>query len=139
MTRILASFLICLSSATMAAELKLAPCPNSPNCVSSQATDDGHRVAPLPGRDTVAASAQALTKVLDSLPRVKWQQPADNQITATFTSLIFRFVDDVNFIIRDDGKIDVRSASRVGYSDLGANRRRVEHLRELLEANSAAQ
>ena len=146
MTRILASFLFCLtgvlfcmSSATMAADLTLPPCPKSPNCVSSQASDESHHVAPLPGRDSITASAQALTKVLDSLPRVKWQQPADNHITATFTSLIFRFVDDVEFIIRDHGKIDVRSASRVGYSDLGANRRRVEHLRELLEADSTAQ
>ena len=75
---------------------------------------------------------QRLGDTLNEISRVKWEQTAPNHITATFTSLIFRFVDDVDFIVREDGTIDVRSASRVGHSDLGANRRRIEDLRERL-------
>ena len=135
--RILVSlfFLISMSIgslAALAAQPGLTPCPASPNCVSSLASDENHYVAPLAGAGDVATTIERLTDVLDDISRVKWEQTAPNRITATFKSLIFRFVDDVDFFVREDGTIDVRSASRIGYSDLGANRRRVEDLRERL-------
>lgn len=110
----------------------LADCPKSPNCVSSQASDPDRRVAPLKGGDSAEQARQRLTAVLDSLPRVSWTAPTEQRIEAQFTSLIFRFTDDVIFEIEEDGSIQVRSASRIGYSDLGANRSRVEMLRERL-------
>ncbi len=110
----------------------LADCPNSPNCVSSQASDPDRQVAPLKGGDSAVEARRRLTAVLDSLPRVSWTAPSEQRIEAQFTSLIFRFTDDVVFEIEDDGSIQVRSASRIGYSDLGANRSRVEMLRERL-------
>lgn len=110
----------------------LADCPKSPNCVSSRASDPDRQVAPLKGGENAEQARQRLTAVLDSLPRVSWTAPSDQRIEAQFTSLIFRFTDDVVFKIEDDGTIQVRSASRIGYSDLGANRSRVEMLRERL-------
>ena len=110
----------------------LADCPKSPNCVSSQASDPDRRVAPLNGGTNAEEARQRLIAVLESLPRVSWTAPSDQRIEAQFTSLIFRFTDDVVFAIEEDGTIQVRSASRVGYSDLGANRSRVEMLRERL-------
>ncbi|MEE4251469.1 MAG: DUF1499 domain-containing protein [Alcanivoracaceae bacterium] len=115
--------------------LELPDCPQTPNCVSSQASDEARRVAPLIAGGSVAESAQMLTAILDSLPRVEWSAPADNVVKATFKTLILRFTDDVLFHIDDDGLIQVRSASRIGYSDLGANRSRVEMLREKLAAS----
>ena len=59
----------------------------------------------------------------------------ERYIHTEFTSAFFRFVDDVEFLL-DDGTrtIHVRSASRVGYSDFGVNRRRVEELRSRFDA-----
>lgn len=112
---------------------QLASCPESPNCVSSAAApDDPHYIAPLRGKGNVTASMAALEEILSELPRVTWERRADNHLHAVFTSLVFRFDDDVDLIVQPDGNIEVRSASRTGYSDLGANRRRVERLRARL-------
>lgn len=131
-----AALLSALLASTAVSASSLPDCPQSPNCVSSQASDEAHRVAPLAAGSNVAESAAMLTAVLDSLPRVAWTASADNVIEATFKTRIMRFTDDVLFHIDDDGMIQVRSASRVGYSDLGANRSRVEMLREKLAAPS---
>ncbi|MEM9898790.1 MAG: DUF1499 domain-containing protein [Pseudomonadota bacterium] len=58
-------------------------------------------------------------------------QQSDEYIAAVFTTKIMRYKDDVEFRL-DDAAVHVRSASRVGYSDLGANRKRIESLRSLL-------
>ena len=112
---------------------ELAPCPASPNCVSSKAdAQDSHYVEPLQGQGSRSDSMTALQSVLNALPRVSTERKAEDHLQAVFTSRIFRFKDDVDFVVDETGKIDVRSASRVGYSDLGANRSRVEMLREKL-------
>lgn len=108
----------------------LAPCPPSPNCVSSEAADEEHFIEPLSGASTPAEALAALTSVLDTFKRVEWVASSDRHIQAKFTSLILRFVDDVDLIIEDDASVTVRSASRVGHSDFGVNRNRVEMLRE---------
>lgn len=110
----------------------LAPCPDSPNCVSSLATDEERRVAPLQVAETRKASMARLQALLRQLPRVEFDVVGQSRIQARFSSRILRFVDDVTFYVREDGVVEVRSASRVGYWDLGANRRRVESLREQL-------
>ncbi len=110
----------------------LAPCPSAPNCVSSLAEDDRHRVAPLPGAGNRTDSLAMLEGVLGTLPRVAYERIGPARIQARFTSRVLRFVDDVTLYVHDDGLIDVRSASRLGYWDLGTNRRRVEELRERL-------
>lgn len=126
------AMLFCLLSAAISQAQTLPPCPDSPNCVSSEAEVDARRVAPLIAGGDAQAARENLIAVLTDLSRVQWQAEGDSIIRAQFTSALFRFVDDVQFVILDDGRVHVRSASRVGYWDLGANRRRVEQLREAL-------
>ncbi|MBQ25206.1 DUF1499 domain-containing protein [Alcanivorax sp.] len=110
----------------------LAPCPDSPNCVSSLATQADKRVAPLQVGADRPSSLKKLESLLGNLPRVDYEVVGQSRIQARFTSRVLRFVDDVTFYVRDNGVVEVRSASRTGYWDLGANRRRVESLREQL-------
>lgn len=112
----------------------LAPCPSSPNCVSSQSSDDAHRVAPLTYSGRAADAMKKLTAVVQTFPRTSVITISDSYLYAEVTSLIFRFVDDVEFVIDDAKVIHVRSASRLGTFDLGVNRTRVEEIRRLWNA-----
>ena len=108
----------------------LAPCPSSPNCVSSLATDSGHQIAPLAFRGDPAQAMHRLRAVIEAMPRTRIVEFSDDALRAEFTSFLFRFVDDVACVVdAPAGVIQIRSASRVGYSDLGANRKRVEAIR----------
>lgn len=110
---------------------KLSPCPDSPNCVSSQSTDKKHHVEPLRYQDTLAEARDRLVSILHSMGRTTVVTVQENYIHAEFTSRLFRFVDDVEFCFDDDHKtIHLRSASRTGYSDLGVNRKRIERIRQ---------
>lgn len=112
---------------------RLPPCPDSPNCVSSQAADESHRVEPLAFQDDPAAAWERLRSAVREMPRTEIVQDDGEWMHATFTSTIFRFVDDVLFRLNpSEQTIHVRSASRLGYSDLGTNRRRVEAIRDAL-------
>ena len=113
---------------------RLAPCPASPNCVSSDASGE-QGVAPFglavdPGRAWHAARG-----AVAALPRTRIVSHTPDYLHAECTSAVFGFVDDLELNLRPGaGIIAVRSASRIGYSDLGVNRRRVETLREALSA-----
>jgi uncharacterized protein (DUF1499 family) len=113
----------------------LAPCSDTPNCVSSQATDDAHRMAPiLFDGDTDEATAR-LKAVLAARPRTTIVSADGNYLHAECASLLFRFVDDVEFLVDPDAKvIHFRSASRVGRSDFGVNRKRMEEIRKDFES-----
>jgi uncharacterized protein (DUF1499 family) len=112
-------------------EGKLPPCPASPNCVSSQSPDKAHYIDPLRYQGTMAEARQRLLAVISTFPRTKITSLLNNYILCEFTSALFRFVDDVEFYIDDGTKtIHLRSASRVGYSDLGVNRKRMEEIRK---------
>lgn len=114
---------------------RLAPCPDSPNCVSSQAADARHRVAPLAFDGDADTAMETLRGLLEALPRVAVVASGPGSLRAVFTTRLLRFRDDVDFLLdREQRLIHVRSASRVGYSDLGTNRRRVERLRRLFNA-----
>ncbi len=109
---------------------KLAPCPESPNCVSSMAGDEAHFIEPLSYTGSAEEARERLIETVKSMKRTKIVAEDENYIHAEFTSAIFRFVDDVEFLFdRDANRIHVRSASRVGHSDLGVNRKRVEEIR----------
>jgi uncharacterized protein (DUF1499 family) len=113
----------------------LAPCPESPNCVSSQALDSGHHVAPLSFTGPAPEAWAVLRSVLQSRPRTTIVQTCETYLHAEARSAVFRFVDDVEFLLMPaQGVIHVRSASRVGYSDLGVNRRRVEAIRSAFQS-----
>ena len=107
----------------------LRPCPSSPNCVNSMVNEDEvHRIEPFRG-----VSLAELRELLQNEERVEIVTNRENYLHAEFTSLIMRFVDDVEFFsVAKEQVIHVRSASRLGRSDLGANRRRVEGLRTKL-------
>jgi uncharacterized protein (DUF1499 family) len=111
----------------------LAPCPSRPNCVSSLAADAAHRVDPFALRVPVERAWPQLRDAVASLPRMRIVESDDGYLRAEATSQLFRFVDDLEVLhVPGTARIDVRSASRVGYSDLGVNRARVESLREAL-------
>jgi uncharacterized protein (DUF1499 family) len=113
---------------------KCLPCPESPNCVSSQSADKAHFIEPLHYTADTAAARQKLLEVLENTKRVHLVKVNMDYIHAEFRSLLFRFVDDVIFFFPPDKNIiHVTSASRKGYYDFGENRRRVERLRARFE------
>ena len=115
---------------------QLAPCPSSPNCVSTQAKDEGHAIAPFRYRKSRAEAKEVLKEVIRSLPRTKLVEEDESYLHYEFTSLLLRFVDDVEFLFDDETKtIHFRSASRTGYGDMGVNRKRMEQVRTLVGAN----
>lgn len=111
---------------------KMAPCPSSPNCVSSLApkSDAEHYIAPLPTvslphvRETIMAQIGFHTLEADE----------PTYLHVTFKSRWRGYIDDVEVSVGPDGTLQVRSASRTGYSDLGVNRKRVDALRNALSA-----
>ncbi len=110
---------------------RLSPCPKSPNCVSSLSEDKSHYVEPLSYEVSQEEAREKLISVMNSMKRSKIVTAEIDYIHATFKSALFGFVDDVEFSFDDQRKvIDVRSASRTGYSDLGVNRKRVEEIRK---------
>ncbi len=115
-------------------EGKLAACPSSPNCVSSQSQDAEHQIEALKYQGTPAAAIAQLKTTIESLPRTKIIQITDNYLYAEFASALMGFVDDVEFYVNPaQSVIEVRSASRLGESDLGVNRKRVEAIRSAIE------
>ncbi len=110
-----------------ASDGQLGTCPDSPNCVSSFETRESHQIAPL--QTSLAELRQALT----SLPEAKIISDQAPYIYAEFTSRLMGYVDDVEFLEdTNSGLVHVRSASRLGHSDLGANRKRIESIRGML-------
>ena len=110
---------------------RLAPCPTSPNCVSSQTDQDSKLVEPFRYDGDRLAAKTKLLSVIAGFPRTHVEADDDRYIHVVFTTRLLRFKDDVEFYFAaDEPVIHVRSASRVGYSDLGTNRRRVEALRK---------
>ena len=111
----------------------LVTCPSTSNCVNSQSQDVVHRIAPLTYHDSPQEAMANLKTALQSFRRAKVITETDNYLYAEFTIPIVGFVNDVEFLLSaDDKAIHVRSASRLGESDLGVNRRRIETLRAKL-------
>lgn len=110
---------------------KLPACPSSPNCVSSQADDPDHFIEPLRYETSLAEARERLKKVLESMGRTEILRSTDQFIQAVFTTGLMRFKDDGLFLFdENEPVIHMRSASRVGYSDLGKNRKRLEEIRQ---------
>lgn len=117
----------------------LPPCPSTPNCVSSDAADETHHVKPYRLTAEPAEAWKTLKKIVAALPRTTIRTATQDYLRAEVRTRIFRFVDDIEFELRaDENFIAVRSASRIGYSDLGVNRKRVEKIRELLVSHAVA-
>lgn len=113
---------------------RLRGCPGSPNCVSSEARDDAHRVEPLRLAGDPAEGWRAVVEVVGALPRTRIVTHEDGYVHAECSSPLLGFVDDLELQLRaDEGVVAVRSASRLGYSDLGVNRKRIHDLRRRLK------
>ncbi len=118
---------------------RLVPCPSSPNCVSSDAADTVHAVDPLVLLVPAPEGWRAARDAVAGMPRTRIVVERGDSLHAECRSAIFRFVDDLELQLRrDEGVIAVRSASRLGYGDMGVNRRRVESLRAILARQGIA-
>lgn len=111
---------------------QLRPCPDKPNCVCSLSTDSRHAIDSLPLGEDVASDWKRLQTLVKSLPGTRVINSEEEYLHAECATPLMRYVDDLEFHLRREERwIDVRSASRVGYSDLNANRQRVEGLRSM--------
>ena len=109
----------------------LSPCPNTPNCVSTQAADARHTLPPLPYAGTRQESFDHLVRILRGMKRCSIVSSTGLYIHAECRSAVFGFVDDVEFLFDDDERqIHFRSAARSGYYDFGVNRRRMKDISE---------
>ncbi len=108
---------------------KLTECPSSPNCVSSQSVDVAHRIAPLVFKDEPEPAFARLKQILADRDDTTIIEEGPGYLRVEFHTLLF--VDDGEFLLDVEHQvIQVRSASRKGYSDLGKNRKRMEEIRQ---------
>ena len=111
---------------------QLTSCPTSPNCVASYENSQGGRLDPLRFSGSSEEAMNRLAKLVSEMPRARIVTREAAYLHVEFRSRLFRFVDDVEFLAQPDtGQIQFRSASRVGYSDLGVNRKRMEQIQQL--------
>jgi len=118
------------------AQKKLPLCANSPNCVSSQAniSDKQHYIEPFKISGNPGDAWKALKNAIIQKSRMVITHETHDTLHAEATSLVFRFVDDINAILDNKANlIHIRSASRVGHGDFGINRKRIEELRGQLQ------
>lgn len=115
----------------------LKAAPSSPNAVSSQATD-AHQIAPLAVKGSQEQAMKALKAIVEGTPNARIVETKPDYLYAEYASSLLGFVDDVEFYFPPNAKvIHVRSASRLGYSDLGVNRKRIEAIRARLDQAGA--
>ncbi|MDJ0729367.1 MAG: DUF1499 domain-containing protein [Crocosphaera sp.] len=111
---------------------KLTTCPGTPNCVNSQSSDAQSKIAPLP----MIAIAE-LKKIIESMERTTIIEETNDYLYAEFKTPLMGYVDDVEFYLdKSENVVHVRSASRLGKSDLGLNRKRVEEIRAKIESKN---
>lgn len=111
----------------------IAGCPDKPNCVSTEAKSEKHRIEPFRVKGDISKNWLRIQKVVEMRSRTKIIAKTNLYLHAEVRSLVLRFVDDLEFRLNPaSGIVSVRSAARKGYSDFGVNRRRVEDLREKL-------
>lgn len=127
---------LCIVSMAVRAETtkkRLPPCQDTPNCVSSQASDKLHYIQPFKISGDPKYAWTELRKALLSHDRIVITHETDDSLHAEATSLVLSFVDDIDALLDvKAGLIHIRSASRVGHSDFGVNRKRIEGLRTQL-------
>ncbi len=115
---------------------KLTPCPESPNCVSSFAnnSDTIHYFPAIPYSASLGTEKDKIKKICANLPRTNLVKETNDYLYYEFTSLLMRYVDDVEFYFDEKSKlIHVRSASRLGKGDMGVNRKRMQTIQAELE------
>jgi uncharacterized protein (DUF1499 family) len=113
---------------------RLSPCPSTSNCVVSQGDDTTHAILPIAYSVDTETAREYLLKVLAVVPSTTIVETGDNYIRSQSSSRLLGFIDDTEFYFPSNEKIiHLRSASRLGESDLGVNRRRLEQIRLALK------
>ncbi len=135
---IVALFLIVMSAVACAGHAQesrsktsadLAPCPDSPNCVSTKSKDPDRAMPPLPYIKSGKESMERLIEIVRNMNRATIVSSTPSYLHVEFRSALFRFVDDVEFVLDDSARlIHFRSASRAGYYDFGVNRKRMKEI-----------
>jgi uncharacterized protein (DUF1499 family) len=111
----------------------LMACPDKPNCRCSDVGGEDHGIAALEIEGDIPAAWEALKGYVDKQPRFTVISSGDDYLHIEARTRLMRFTDDVEFHLRPQQRqIAMRSASRVGYSDLGANKKRLEAVRSAL-------
>jgi uncharacterized protein (DUF1499 family) len=119
---------------------KLAPCPSAPHCVTSQVESGVHSVAPIHYATSRAEARDRLVEIIRSMPGGEVVTVSSDYLLARFTAESSKSVDDLEVYLDDRQKlIHFRSASRSGFWDFGANRRRVEEIRERFSAQKTTE
>jgi len=105
------------------------------NSVSSFASTDYHRIAPLAAGPEPGVGFALLEAIVAADPLAVIVEKRPGYLYAEFRTRWLGFVDDVEFLLDEGaGVIHVRSASRLGRKDFGVNRRRIEEIRAKLES-----
>lgn len=114
---------------------RLSDLPSTPNCVSSQTSDASRKMPSLPlPTHSESDPLQMVRRVVEAMPNAVVVTSEPEYLHAEFRTPVLRFVDDVEFLaVPAEGIIHFRSASRVGHSDFGVNRRRMETIRAALQ------
>lgn len=107
-------------------------CPATPNCVCSDDLDRLHGIPAIRVEGSPEIAFAEARRIIEAWPRTRIVRLGEGHLRAECRSAWLRFVDDLELELRPDDTMAVRSASRVGFSDLGVNRRRVERLRAAL-------
>ena len=141
MTRIFQAFTIiffCIIISSCAGKAptsigQFAVCPETPNCVSTKNINTKNYISPIYYKGSRDNAKRILLLAIQPIESVSIKKELDQFIHIEVTSKIFRFVDDVEFYLNEPGVIHFRSASRIGYSDLGVNRDRMETFRKTFQ------
>ena len=113
---------------------QLKPCPESPNCVSTQTQQKSKQMDPIPFKLDPKEVIKVIKGVVENLPNTHLEKESLNYLHYTFKSRIFGFIDDVEFLIDAEQKlIHFRSASRTGYSDMGVNKKRMTEIKKAIK------
>ncbi len=118
---------------------QLKACPNTPNCVNSQAPADDkeHAIAPFAYTGSAKDAIERLKQIIEGMERSTIHTVSDDYLYAEFSSKLMGFVDDVEFYAPPgESVIHTRTAARLGKSDLGVNRKRTEAIRSKFLAAS---
>jgi len=118
---------------------RLKPCPDTPNCVCSQAPADDkeHVIAPFTYTGSAKDAIARLKQIIEGMERSTINVVSDDYLYAEFSSKLMGFVDDVEFYaMPGESVIHTRTAARLGKSDLGVNRKRTEEIRQQFLASS---
>jgi len=110
---------------------RFAACKTTPNCVSSQAdpADGEHYIAPI----AFSGTMHELRRAVESMTRATVIREEGNYLYAEYKSALMGYVDDVELLLDEKARlVHARSASRLGRSDFGVNRKRIEELRALI-------